>query len=74
MSDKEKLERLADLEGYYNPSEMLEDFINESIVPAICMNEYCDSTYNYEPDSDDGYCEECKERSVVSCLVLAGLI
>ena len=43
-------------------------------VPAICMNVNCNATYEYEPDQDRGYCEECKTNSVKSILILAGMI
>jgi len=46
--------------------------MNDSTVPAICTN--CDATSYMEPDQEKGFCENCGNNSVVSCLVLAGLI
>ena len=41
-------------------------------VPAIC--ESCGYSTMYEPDQDRGWCEECNTQTVVSGLVLAGLV
>jgi hypothetical protein len=71
---KNKLQTLAEIAGYGSVTEMLLDNNFSSIVPAICMNPNCDATYDYEPDCDSGYCEECHKNSVQSCLVIAGII
>ena len=70
-----KLEKLLDEYGT-TIDEVLEDslFGSSAGVPAICMNENCDATYEYEPDSTRGWCEECQTNSVKSALILAGLI
>ena len=49
-------------------------FFQNSVSPAICMNEDCDFTCEMEPDQDAGYCEECRTNSMHSALILAGLI
>ena len=38
------------------------------------MTEGCDYTTEMEPDQEKGYCEACGGNTVVSVLVLAGLI
>ncbi|MCP1747530.1 rRNA maturation endonuclease Nob1 [Bradyrhizobium japonicum] len=38
------------------------------------MTEGCDHTAEMEPDQDQGFCEACGGNTVVSVLVLAGLI
>jgi len=55
---------------------ILEDctFGDSAGVPAICMNPDCDATYEYEPDQDRGWCEECQSNSVKSIMILAGVI
>lgn len=68
----EKLLILCVEEGYSDPVDMLEESVKDSIVPAICMN--CDAIHYMEPDQGSGFCENCGNNSVVSCLVLAGLI
>jgi hypothetical protein len=70
----EKLNTLADFEGFSNSDELLANAIFESVVPGICMNKGCNATYNYEPDQRNGYCDECQTRTVESCLSLAGVI
>lgn len=71
-TENEKLLILCEEEGYSDPVQMLEETMNDSTVPAICMN--CDATSYMEPDQGSGFCENCGNNSVVSCLVLAGLI
>lgn len=71
-NENEKLLILCKEEGYSDPVQMLEECMTDSTVPAICMN--CDATSYMEPDQEKGFCENCGNNSVVSCLVLAGLI
>lgn len=69
-----KLQRLADLEGYADPMDMLEEASMDSICPGICMNPNCDYTIEVEPDQTKGWCEDCQTNTVKSALVLAGVI
>lgn len=64
--------KLAELEGYDDPMEMLAEAVADSVVPAICSN--CNATYDLEPDAIDCHCDNCGENKVSSCLHLAGLI
>ena len=70
----DKLELLANLEGFDNSMQMLESAGLDSIVPCICKNEGCDYTAQLEGDQRSGYCEECGTQTVQSCLVLAGVM
>jgi len=70
----EKLEKLAEIEGYEDVSEFLNEVGFESVVPGICTNPNCDYTTSVEPDQDKGHCENCRTKTVQSCLVLAGVI
>jgi hypothetical protein len=54
--------------------DMLEHATFDSVAPAICSNEGCDYSTEMEPDQDRGWCEECGTNTVVSCLILAGII
>lgn len=67
-----KSEKLAEIEGYDNPVELMEAYINDSVAPGICKN--CDYTTEVEPDQDSGYCEECGTQTVVSIFILEGII
>ena len=69
-----KLEKLACIEGYEDIMDLLEVATFDSVSPGICRNKGCNYTTEVEPDSDSGWCEECNTNSVVSCLVLAGII
>ena len=72
--NEEKLEKLAEIEGYSNYMDMLGEATNDSIAKGICTNVGCDYTTDVEPDSDGGWCEECNANTVHSCLILAGVI
>ena len=67
-----KLEALREAEGFETVEDMLRAATFDSVSPAICTN--CDHTCETEPDQDRGYCESCGQNTVVSALVLAGLI
>jgi hypothetical protein len=69
-----KLMRLCEIEGFRTIEEILFASITDSVCPAICMTEGCDHTAEMEPDQDQGYCEACGGNTVISALVLAGLI
>ena len=69
-----KLETLTEIEGYDDTFDMLEAVTFDSVAPGICKNPDCTYTCNVEPDSDSGWCEVCETNSVVSCLILAGVI
>lgn len=68
----EKLQALQASEGFASLEEMLQAAIVDSVSPAICIA--CGYTAEMEPDQDRGYCESCGQNTVVSALVLAGLI
>ena len=70
----QKLMKLCDIEGFESVEDVLFSGITDSVCPAICMTEGCDYTTKMEPDQEDGYCEACGGNTVVSVLVLAGLI
>ncbi|WP_439372635.1 hypothetical protein [Bradyrhizobium sp. DASA03120] len=70
-----KLMKLCDLEGFQSLDDLLLVVaLKGSACPAICITEGCDHTANMEPDQDRGFCEACGGNTVVSVLVLAGLI
>jgi hypothetical protein len=68
-----KLEKLAEIEGL-EVEELLEEATYDSVCMGICKNKDCDYTTEVEPDQDRGWCEECKANTVVSPLMLAGII
>jgi hypothetical protein len=70
----QKLMKLCDIEGFENVEAILFSSITDSICPSICMTEGCDHTAELEPDSREGYCEACGGNTMVSALVLAGII
>ena len=69
-----KLMTLCDLEGFNSLEDLLQTAATDSVCPAICMTEGCDYTTETESDQDEGYCEACGGNTVVSVLVIVGLI
>jgi hypothetical protein len=58
--------------GLDSVEAMIEATVFDSVSPAICT--ICGYTAEMEPDQDRGYCESCGANTVVSALVLAGII
>lgn len=73
-TDNPILEELADAEGFGSVMDMLEHATFDSIVPGICMDNSCKSIQECEPDATANWCEACEEKTVKSCLVIAGII
>jgi hypothetical protein len=72
-----KLAKLVQLEGFEDENDLFAAAITDSVCPAICCNPdnpECDYTEEKEPDSREGWCEECQAGTMVSGLVLGGLI
>jgi len=68
-----KLRELANIEGK-TVDELLAEATYDSVAASICSNPGCSYTTGMEPDQDAGWCEECGTPTVVSCLVLAGIL
>lgn len=69
-----KLIKLCEAEGVASVDDLLALSVADSIGPAICMTEGCDHVAPMESDQEEGYCEACGGNTMVSVLVLAGLI
>lgn len=72
----EKLNKLMEWEGYgiSELTSFIHDCCSDSLVPGICMNSECEFTTYYEPDQGEGYCDLCQTNTVVSALILLGVI
>ena len=70
----QKLMKLCEIEGFISLDDLLEVASTDGVCPAICMTDGCDYTTEMEPDQEVGYCEACGGNTVVSALILAGLI
>ena len=70
MKSREKLETLARIEGYDSPEDLVGEYIIESVVPGICMNPDCDYSECVEPDQRKGWCAECSDNTLCSCIEL----
>ena len=69
-----KLMKLCDDKGFKTLEQLLTETAWDSVCPAICIAQGCDYTTEAEPDQAQGYCEACGGNTVVSALVLAGLV
>jgi hypothetical protein len=69
-----KLRALCAAEGFDSIEAMLEAATFDNVSPGICIKADCDGTIEVEPDQDRGWCEVCGGNTVVSALVLAGII
>ena len=72
-----KLKKLCDIEGFDDENALFAAAISDSACPAICCNPddpACDYTAEMEPDQDRGWCEMCERGTLVSALVLGGII
>ena len=72
-----KLRKLCEIEGFEDETELFAAAIADSVSPAICCNPDqpdCDYSTEMEPDQDRGWCEECQRGTMVSALVLGGII
>jgi hypothetical protein len=71
---QKKLAVLIEEGGFDDECELFEASIMDSVCPAVCSNEPCDFTAEMEPDQDRGWCPECSTNTVVSALILGGII
>jgi hypothetical protein len=69
-----KLMKLCQAEGLESINDLMALSVVDSVCPAICMTEGCDHTAEMESDQEEGYCEACGGNTMMSVLVLAGLI
>ena len=72
-----KLAKLVEFEGSESEAALFEAAIADSVCPAICCNPDnpdCDYTAEMEPDQAHGWCDACERGTMVSALVLGGLI
>jgi hypothetical protein len=74
MTQREKLDRLIEIEGFDDLMDALAEWSSDSVVPGICMNPDCDNVEDVEPDSRDGWCSECNTNTVKAGTILAGVI
>lgn len=69
-----KLDELLEQYGFDDIADFAEEYMMDSIVPGICMNEDCENTEEYEPDCRNGHCTLCDTATVKSGLILGGLM
>jgi hypothetical protein len=72
---KQKLAKLMADNGFDDLTAMCAASITDAVSPGICAAEDCDyTTDEIEHDQRAGYCEACGRSTVISALVMAGII
>jgi hypothetical protein len=74
---KQKLRKVAEIEGYEDMMAFLEWCAFDSVCPAICCNPQnwaCNYSQHLEPDQERSWCDECQANTMKSALTLAGVI
>jgi hypothetical protein len=74
MTGRQKLAKLVENGGYDDEFELFETAIMATLCPAICIRERCDNMEDLDPDQNQGWCSKCKTNTMVSVLLLGGLI
>ncbi|MCP3475052.1 hypothetical protein NLM33_32540 [Bradyrhizobium sp. CCGUVB1N3] len=69
-----KLMIVCEAEGFASIDDLFVLLAADNLCPAICMTEGCDHIEQLEADQEEGYCEKCSGNTMVSVLILAGLI
>jgi len=72
-----KLAKLIEIEGFEDENALFAAAMTDGVCPASCCNPdnpECDYTEDKEPDSREGWCDECEAGTMVSALALGGLI
>ena len=73
-SDQDKLQTLADYEGFTDVQEMFERTSLDSVMPGICTNDGCSYICDVEPDQEHGWCRDEGTQTVSSAIMLGGMI
>ena len=71
------LAKLIELESFEDENALFAASLSDAVCPAICCNPddpECDYTAEMEPDQDRVWCEMCERGTLVSGLVLGGII
>ena len=77
MTKETRKAKLATLYSVWNGprSAVLEAAIAGNEIPGICLNEGCDCCKEvFAPDQNKGHCHRCDTPTVVSVLVLEGMV
>ncbi len=74
QKDSEKARLAAEIYGYDDVTDCLQHYIIDSLCPAICMNEDCDYCEELEHDCCAGYCADCDTHSLMSIMLLKGIV
>ena len=69
-----KLDQLTSDFGFDTPEDLVEAYIYDGLMPAICMTRGCDYSTEMEPDQDRGWCDCCGANTMKSAAILMGVI
>lgn len=68
-----KLRYVSEALGYDHPLTLLQTYINEAIVPGVCVTLGCHFINGVERTEERGHCVNCHADTVQSVMVLAGV-
>jgi len=74
---RSKLAKLVEFNGFADENELFAAAAGDTVCLAICCNPdkpECDHIAEMEPDQEHGWCEMCGRGTLVSGLVLGGII
>lgn len=69
----EKLQTVTQALGYPHPIALLYQYLDDAIVPGICINEKCSYINGVLWSEEGGYCSNCETYSVQSVMVLSAV-
>ncbi len=72
MTDEVALKQLVEDFGFENAEEMGFAALSDGTSPGICKE--CGYSTDVEPDNNAGWCEECQAQTVVSGMILMGVM
>ena len=73
-SNKECLRHLADMEGYKETIDLLDDLVSDVDILSNGICTQCLMPHRVEPDCTNGKCDECGRRTVKHAFVLSGIL
>lgn len=71
---RNKLVLVASALGYDHPIKLLHKYMDEPIVPGVCIRPGCGFINGVEPNEQHGMCASCESPTVQSVFVLAAVV
>ncbi len=69
----QKLRYVSHVLGYDHPLNLLHAYLDNEIVPCICVTDGCNYIIGGERGVEEGHCPNCNTDTVASIFILAGV-